>query len=82
MHSDDIIIDTAHRFFCGVSESLKANGKGVQWQESRDSWLLMRLRQEVEELADAMTNCPNSNVQKECIDVAAFAMMIWDLSRR
>jgi hypothetical protein len=39
----------------------------------------MRLRQETEELAYEMDHGEIAyRVEKECLDVAAFAMMIWD----
>lgn len=77
--TDDETLRLSVRDFAYKLEAmLRANGRGVAWRESRRTWLLMRLRQEVEELSEAMAT-GYVDVKKECLDVAAFAMMIWDL---
>lgn len=45
------------------------------------SWLLDRLQEEVTELSEAYCDCDPGKVQKECADVANFAMMIADRIR-
>ena len=42
-------------------------------------WFVDRLREEAEELSEAMNNADPDNVQKECVDVANFAMMIFTI---
>lgn len=66
---------------------LAANGRRAFWRESpqttfwrespQTTWLIVRLRLEVEHIAEAMAT--GQNVRDECLNVAAFAMMIWDL---
>lgn len=71
-------------FMCRLANMLRSNGRGVSYLESTPGWLLMRLRQEVEELAYEMDYLPviepvaKDRIEKECLDVAAFAMMVWD----
>lgn len=50
------------------------------WQGCTPEWLLMRLKQEVCELEWVLTTDPRMpDVQRECADVANFAMMIYDV---
>jgi len=77
---EEMLQDCVRDFSRKLEQMLKANGRGVSWREMRWTWLLMRLRQEVEELAEAMST--GQDVRKECFDVAAFAIMIWDQSQR
>lgn len=66
-------------FSCRLANMLRSNGRGISYLESAPGWLLMRLRQEVEELAYEMDYGEIADrVEKECLDVAAFAMMLWD----
>jgi hypothetical protein len=66
-------------FARNLSQTLQANGKGLSWRGETDSWLLMRLKQEVLELEHALEMRDDPDLwEKECLDVAAFAMFIWD----
>lgn len=80
--SNELIQGIVGDFSGRLSAMLVANGRGVAWRESAQSWLLMRLRQEVEELAYAIDHGTTEQQDKECLDVAAFAMMILDRERQ
>ena len=51
------------------------------WISSPDpvTWFLSRLKEEVEELQEAMDNIDVKLTKKECADVANFAMMIFTI---
>ena len=59
-----------------MERQLEENGCKLGWERCTDKWLLKRLRQEVEELEQAVKK--GKNVVEEAADVANFAMMIAD----
>lgn len=60
-------------------ETMNPKNKGRTWHQCSINWLLTRLYDEVVELNDAVNEGkPNDEIQKECADVANFAMMIFD----
>ena len=75
----EMLRERVNGFFKILARMLVSNGRKLSWRKCRRTWLLMRLRQEVEELDEAMNAGLSEDVKKECMDVAAFAMMIWDL---
>ncbi len=58
---------------------MNPKGTGRDWQKCDVMWLLSRLKEEVEELEEALES-KNSleEAPDECADVANFAMMISD----
>jgi len=72
--------DSDHKLvelFAGrMFEKLRLNKKKAHWSTVTQKWLLERLKEEVEELEDAMVN--GGDVKSECADVANFAAMIAD----
>ena len=74
------------RWFAEQMEArLRANDHKTGWLDCNDSWLLGRLREELEELAGEVLAWGESRrpeyVVKEAADVANFAMMIADKAR-
>jgi len=65
------------RFGADMCGKLRQNNHKAHWSTVNNFWLLVRLKQEVEELKLAMLDDPGS-VVAECADVANFAMMIAD----
>ena len=63
---------------------MNKDGNGRKWDKLGRKWLLMRLKQEVEELEIELNRGPGhgTNIALECADVANFAMMIADNTRR
>lgn len=60
-------------------EIMNLGSKGRTWHQCSIDWLLTRLYDELVELNDAVNEKKSSDeVQKECADVANFAMMISD----
>ena len=58
---------------------MNPDGKGRGWNKCDVRWLLMRLREEADEIEKALNdNEEPIEVAKECADVCNFAMMIAD----
>jgi len=76
---NEILADIIGDFSRVLTQKLVSNGRGLSYLESEPSWLLMRLQQEVLELAYAIDCEPlyRQAQEQECLDVAAFAMMLW-----
>ena len=56
---------------------LAANRFKGSWEKRNIKWLLSRLREEVNELGEAINNSEHfGQIWSECADVANFAMMI------
>jgi len=74
---------TATEFAQEMERVLRANDRKGGWEDCSASWLLMRLRQEVEELSWALRERPHfpGGIMVEAADVANFAMMLWDVVR-
>jgi NTP pyrophosphatase (non-canonical NTP hydrolase) len=73
------VIQTVVNDFAGdLTAMLIANGKELGWRGMSQRWLIQRLREEVEELERALDQHEIKGLRKECLDVAAFAMMIRD----
>jgi len=51
------------------------------WDEENFAYLLRRLKEEVVELENSAHNS-HKEIKKECVDVANFAMMIFDNSTK
>lgn len=67
------------RFVEHMEAKLAANDHKAHWSGSTDSYLLMRLMQEVRELQKALEAFESGiGIVEECADVANFAMMIAD----
>ncbi len=72
------------KFSLAMEAALKKHDKerGERgWISSPDpvTWFLSRLKEEVEELQEAMDNIDVKLTKKECADVANFAMMIYSI---
>ena len=61
---------------------LKKNDEKHGWDNLTIHWLLYRLKEETDELRMELTNQDKASAMREAIDVANFAMMIWDNLRR
>lgn len=72
--------EAVERFADEMERRLQANDHKGGWQSERKGYLLSRLREEVEELYDAMvvSEADGAGVTAEAADVANFAMMIAD----
>jgi NTP pyrophosphatase (non-canonical NTP hydrolase) len=58
---------------------MNPEGKGRMWSDCDVRWLLMRLREEADEIEKALNeNESPVEIAKECADVCNFAMMIAD----
>lgn len=71
------------RFAEEMEKRLRANDHKGGWEDDSDDSLLARLREETNELADALAKLPGRSgdqlmVTLEAADVANFAMMIAD----
>lgn len=71
------------RFADGMEVVLKDNDWKGGWDQMDDEELLERLREETDELVQALTRVPilvfsDGQVQREAVDVANFAMMIFE----
>ena len=78
IEDNDIIMAVAIEFGSSMGKILAAKDKGLAWRGETTEWLLMRLKQETEELEYAMNHGSKFAVCEECIDVAAYAMFIRD----
>ena len=68
-------------FASDMFEKLRKNAHKAHWNTVDQSWLLGRLKVEVEELSNAINHTPSEIIQ-ECADVANFAAMIADNARK
>ena len=59
-----------------MEERLQENDHKHHWSNYAPQQMFERLKEELEELTWALTN---EDKMLECVDVATFAMMIWDL---
>ena len=64
------------RFAEEMEERLQENDHKHHWSNYTPQQMFERLKEELEELTWAFTN---EDKMLECVDVANFAMMIWDL---
>ena len=61
------------------SKMMNLGPEGRTWHQCSIEWLLTRIYDELVELNDAVNEeKSNDEIQKECADVANFAMMIFD----
>ena len=61
------------------SKMMNLGNEGRTWHQCSTDWLLTRIYDELVELNDALNEGKsNVEIQKECADVANFAMMIFD----
>jgi molybdopterin converting factor small subunit len=61
---------------CATMGSLE--GKEREWSHLKTDWLIMRCRQELDELEEALRDGDIENALNECADVGNFAMFIHD----
>lgn len=61
-----------------MDRKLQENSQKGGWEDCDESYLIERLRQEVDELEEAINEKEVHEIKSECADVANFAMMIWD----
>lgn len=81
MDSDNIKIrDELIWFSNNMERVLRSNDHKGGWRECSNSYLLMRIIEEIGELMKAI-EYGNCSVVDECVDVANFAMMIADNHR-
>jgi len=67
------------RFANDMEKTLRIHDKTKShWSNATRTYLLGKLRDEVEELDNAIALRGNQDIRAEAIDVANFAMMIWD----
>lgn len=72
------------KFARQMERKLRENDYKGGWEKETNEYLLSRLREEtddVENWAKCLMRSP-IHLQKECADVANFAMMIYDNSKR
>ena len=67
------------RFAEAMEAKLKANDHKASPNTQTTLYHLVRLRQELDELAEALIGGNPVAIQDECCDVAAFASFIWGL---
>lgn len=63
------------RFAFEMERKLMENDHKGGWRQCDDHWLILRLKQEVDELASAVQS-GSIDIHREAADVANFAMMI------
>ena len=61
---------------------MNPDGKGRGWKHCSPAWLIMRLREETDELATALKEGNWENMLDECADVANFVMMVHDVTEK
>jgi len=58
--------------------AMNPDGKGRNFSKTSTEWLIMRLRQEVDELEESIESGDFENAKHECGDVGNFAAFILD----
>lgn len=69
---------SVHRFAQVMEMQLKANDHKPGWENDPIRGLYEHLKEEVDELKEALDNVDIEEALKECADVANMAMMVWD----
>ncbi|GAF85775.1 unnamed protein product [marine sediment metagenome] len=65
-------------FSIAMEQVLKLHDNKPHWTDADNSYLLYRLKQEVKELEAALINGVSKEIKYEAVDVANFAMMLFD----
>lgn len=70
-----------------MENKLKENDKKGGWDDCNIYWLIQRIREEINELLSAVNlnrdlGATKENIIREAADVANFAMMIADITRK
>ena len=61
-----------------VSRKTMEHGYPIDpWNHYEDEFLIMRLKEEAEEMSDAWTDDDRAEVMDELLDIAAFAIILW-----
>ena len=68
-------LDKNHHKYC---PEMNPDGKGRNYSECSTEWLIMRLRQEVDELEESIERKDFANAKRECGDVGNFSAFIND----
>jgi hypothetical protein len=69
-------------FAVDMEDTLRRNDHKGGWDTCDPAWLLKRLREETDELEAVLKNGSDYVIRSESADVANFAMMIADLTRK
>ena len=59
---------------------MNPDGAGRGWKHCNTHWLLVRAREELDELEEALESGCAKDIQNECADVGNFVMMIFDVT--
>ena len=74
------------KFACAMEGKLKETDHKGGWDNVSIEWLFLRLQDEVDELREQLVYTPGTvdynQIRKEAVDVANFAMMIFDKVNR
>jgi NTP pyrophosphatase (non-canonical NTP hydrolase) len=66
------------RFAEVMERKLQENDHKGGWRGEHPAWLLGRLLEEISELEEALRQANRRAIERECADIANFAMMIAD----
>ena len=73
--------EEVHLFSCGMEQKLKKRDGYGGWRHLPLDYLAKKLEAELRELLISMKYESAGEVMSECVDVANFAMFIWDIMR-
>lgn len=76
------VATTVTWFSVELKRKLMTRLRKRNWRSSSVHDLYLKLRREVVELTYAVGNDSRDDILQECLDVAAFAMMIADITRQ
>ena len=81
MNTEEVMRTAVKRFARQMEAELKKNDHKGGWKTSTNHYLLLRCFEEWLELRDVVLS-GRGDIRKEAVDVANFAMMIWDNAPR
>lgn len=71
-------------FAQAIEDALRSNDAKGGWDNCSEEYLVTKLAEEVGEVAALVvrgTGGPSDHIRRECADVAAMALMLWDNAR-
>ena len=82
MRNSQIENETVDWFANGMKEKLSENRHKPHWNTQDQEYNIYRLREEIEELKDAISQGDTKDIVREAYDVANFAMFIYFLKKK
>jgi len=74
--------DVVRWFAIEMERALRANDHKGGWEHESVYDLYWRMRDEIMEMTEAIIDVDDASAARKAVDVANFAMMIWDVAQK